>query len=257
MIAIKRPIAPRSFSQANSKVRKKQAALVADFASRPELRDGSVSAAFDGKIWASVKDILLAAQFGKCAFCESSFRHVSFGDVEHFRPKGGFQQNKDSPLVKPGYWWLAYDWDNYWASCQSCNQVFKKNLFPISPNGQRAREPDDSLAHEQALLLDPMTDPLDVHLEFREELLFSKNSSKRGEATIIVAGLNRPELVEFRLSIWRLLNALISARNRLREAGLTTVVEDSDIKATLSSRFQYSAMARDLVAREAPELLTH
>jgi hypothetical protein len=256
MIAIKRPKAPRSFTQANSKVRKKQAALIADFANRPDLRDGSVSATFDGSIWAGVKDVLLEAQFGKCAFCESSFSHISFGDVEHFRPKGGFQQETSSPLIKPGYWWLAYDWNNYWASCQTCNQVFKKNLFPIAPDGRRARAPNDKLSLEKHLMLDPMTDKISDHLEFREELLFAKNGSARGEATILVAGLNRAKLVEFRATIWRLLNALISARQRLLTAGLTTDAEDGDIRMTLGPQFQYSAMARDLIAREAPELLT-
>ena len=230
--------------------------MVLEFATRTELRDGSVSATFDGSVWSEVKSVLVAAQFGKCAFCESSFRHVSFGDVEHFRPKGGWQQDATTPLVKPGYWWLAYDWNNYWASCQACNQVFKKNYFPIDAGGTRARAPNHNLVAEKAMMLDPMVDQIHDHLEFREELIFPKNGSSKGTATIMVAGLNRAELAEFRLSIWQLLSTLIGARNRLVAAGLTTIVEDNLIKTALLPSFHYSAMARDLIAREAPDLLT-
>src|SRR5262249_14214146 len=37
-----------------------------------------------------VKQALLAAQNGKCAFCETKLSHQQFGDVEHFRPKRGY-----------------------------------------------------------------------------------------------------------------------------------------------------------------------
>ena len=39
----------------------------------------------------TVKQALLEAQHGKCAFCESKVAHISFGDVEHFRPKAGWR----------------------------------------------------------------------------------------------------------------------------------------------------------------------
>jgi hypothetical protein len=56
----------------------------------------------------SVKNALIKAQHGKCAFCESQVRHIAHGDVEHYRPKGGFRQNDPDPLEQPGYFWLAY-----------------------------------------------------------------------------------------------------------------------------------------------------
>ncbi|MBI1786101.1 MAG: hypothetical protein HYR60_00930, partial [Acidobacteria bacterium] len=43
---------------------------------------------------------------------------VAHGDVEHFRPKSV-------------YWWLAYCYDNHLYACQICNQVFKKDRFPV------------------------------------------------------------------------------------------------------------------------------
>src|SRR4051794_10982079 len=78
-----------------------------------------------------VKAALIAAQHGKCAFCESKVTHVSSGDVKHYRPKAGFRQREDMPLEKPGYYWLSYDGDNLYFACEICNRRFKKNLFPL------------------------------------------------------------------------------------------------------------------------------
>ena len=71
----------------------------------------------------SVKSALKNLQHGKCCFCEAKVSHVSHGDVEHFRPKAGYQIDENAPLVRPGYFWLAYDFSNLFFACQICNQV--------------------------------------------------------------------------------------------------------------------------------------
>ena len=88
---------------------------------------------FDSSIYGakSVKNKLKLAQNHKCGFCEAKLDHIAYGDVEHFRPKAGYRQKGNDPLQKPGYYWLAYEWDNLLFSCQICNQRYKKNLFPI------------------------------------------------------------------------------------------------------------------------------
>ncbi|MDO9415724.1 hypothetical protein [Pararhizobium sp.] len=70
---------------------------------------------FDSK-WSVVKEQLLKETFDKCAYCETATKVVAFGDVEHYRPKSV-------------YWWLAYVYDNYLASCAVCNQQFKSDRF--------------------------------------------------------------------------------------------------------------------------------
>lgn len=85
-----------------------------------------------------VKEALIGMQYGKCAYCEARVIHISYGDVEHFRPKAAFQQGETTPLEKPGYYWLAYDWLNLLLSCQICNQRHKRNLFPLKNSAQRA-----------------------------------------------------------------------------------------------------------------------
>jgi uncharacterized protein (TIGR02646 family) len=55
---------------------------------------------------------------GKCAYCESKYIHVGFGDIEHFRPRSKF------PL-------LAVKWTNLLLSCGRCNSSgVKGDKFP-------------------------------------------------------------------------------------------------------------------------------
>lgn len=74
---------------------------------------------FKSARWKQAKDNLLLESNNKCAYCEANFSTVAYGDVEHYRPKSI-------------YWWLAYSYVNYSASCQLCNQKYKKAKFPIA-----------------------------------------------------------------------------------------------------------------------------
>jgi hypothetical protein len=58
---------------------------------------------FNSRIYAAktVKTALQKAQHDKCAFCESKFSHIAYGDVEHFRPKAGYRQHPDDPSLSP------------------------------------------------------------------------------------------------------------------------------------------------------------
>lgn len=87
----------------------------------------------------AVKNALVKIQHKKCVFCEAKVTALSPGDVEHYRPKGGFVQHDGEPLTQPGYYWLAYDWSNLFFSCQVCNQTYKKKL--LSPGQPRRPRP--------------------------------------------------------------------------------------------------------------------
>ena len=61
----------------------------------------------------------LEALFGrKCAYCEISIARMDW-DIEHFRPKGRIAEREED---HPGYYWLAYTWENLFPSCTWCNQ---------------------------------------------------------------------------------------------------------------------------------------
>jgi uncharacterized protein (TIGR02646 family) len=215
---------------------------------------------FKASIYAdvAVKDALRQAQHRWCAFCESVFDHVGYGDVEHYRPKGGYKQRETDELKLPGYYWLAYDWDNLFYSCQLCNQRFKKNLFPLRDGRRRARSHRHSLDHEEALLLDPGISDPSSYISFRAEYAYPIGGCLEGETTIDVLGLNRDELVEVRRDRLATLKVLLLTISLLREklAVTPTPVLSGQLQE-LENRLQarrgpggdYSAMVRDHLAQ--------
>jgi uncharacterized protein (TIGR02646 family) len=211
--------------------------------------NGEQTFKFDSSIYGakSVKNALIKAQQGKCAFCESQVRHIAHGDVEHYRPKGGVRQNDADPLEQPGYFWLAYGWENLFFACQLCNQSFKKNLFPLADPTRRARSHLDDLAAEQPMLIHPADEEPSTLIGFREEMAFPIDDDPRARTTIEVLGLNREELAEFRLDHL--------APFRLLRQTLPLLPADSeearDIQALFEQavlpRAQYSSMMRALL----------
>jgi uncharacterized protein (TIGR02646 family) len=170
-------------------------------ANQQAFMNGERTFKFDSSIYGakSVKNALIKAQQGKCAFCESQVRHIAHGDVEHYRPKGGVRQNDADRLEQPGYFWLAYGWENLFFACQLCNQSFKKNRFPLADPTRRARSHLDDLAAEQPMLVHPADEEPSTLIGFREEMAFPIDDDPRARTTIEVVGLNREALAEQRL----------------------------------------------------------
>lgn len=194
----------------------------------------------------TVKEALIVAQHGKCCFCESKIRHIAYGDVEHFRPKSGYRQKPQDKLGRPGYYWLAYDWQNLLLSCQICNQRHKGNLFPLVVPSKRARSHTDDLSQEDPLFVDPSSNP-EKHISFRQEIPFAKNGSKKGRATIEALGLGRLLLNERRrerYELLKMLHALASLNPPSRESAQAKELLD---KAILDSA-EYASMVRAAVA---------
>jgi len=154
----------------------------------------------------TVKEKLIKEQHDKCCFCEGSFLENSYGDVEHFRPKGGYKQNINDPIGKPGYYWLAYDWENLMFSCQICNQQHKKNLFPLSPGTTRQTchtEPNELLGH--CLLVSPVTENPELHISFNDYVPIGITA--KGKKSITSYGLKRTRLNEARIKHLRIVAA--------------------------------------------------
>ncbi len=162
-----------------------------------EYRSGSMTFKFKDRIYAhdSVKNALLEAQHSKCCYCESKFRGQSPGDMEHFRPKGAVQQERSEKKEYPGYYWLAYSWENLLVSCSSCNSK-KSTLFPLSDPEARARSHRDDMGAERPLLVDPASEEPRQHIRFRGPEI--EPLTKRGRETIQVLRLDRSGLEEDR-----------------------------------------------------------
>lgn len=102
-----------------------------------------------------IRNWLLGLFHNKCWYSEAQ-EAVSAYHVDHFRPKG---QVTDVGRInpEPGYWWLAFNWENY-RICGQLINVKKNDVFPLI-NGHRAT-PDDpqSMKLEAPALLDLTTD---------------------------------------------------------------------------------------------------
>lgn len=173
---------------------------------------------FDSKIYghAEVKRALQDAQHHKCCFCESKISHISYGDVEHYRPKSGWVQDAEA-LNKPGYYWLSYDWDNLLLSCQICNQRHKKNYFPLRNNANRAISHSHDIVVEEPLFIHPTIDNPEDFITFREEVPVANNDSDRGAMTIERLGLNREDLNDQRRSTLQLIVQLYDLAKSIPE----------------------------------------
>jgi uncharacterized protein (TIGR02646 family) len=220
-----------------------------------EYRSGTRTFTFADSIYAAdeVKDALRKAQKSKCAFCESLFTHIEYGDIEHFRPKGGYKQHESEKNLKyPGYYWLAYEWSNLFYSCQLCNQRFKRNLFPLRDNRSRAKPHKRDVSKEKPLLIDPAQDP-SAYIGFRDEYAFAVKGCREGATTIDVLGLNREELAEYRrkrLQDLRILRELCAALREIlttspsptRRAQLQEY--ETELQERTKDEAEYAAMAR-------------
>lgn len=214
------------------------------------------SPAFDGtnfnfKVYSDseVKESLIKLFKGKCAYCESTFLHVYSGDVEHFRPKGEIEEA--TPGKKPGYYWLAADWDNLLLSCRNCNQKLshsiygtankktmgKMNQFPLSDITRYVRKHDhpNGIADEEPyrLLLNPCIDNPEEHLEYGEEGVIRPKRDAAGTQSIMakisidVYVLQRVPLVQSREKVLIEMQAQIQ---RVKEAtqNYSNIVGDPD-----------------------------
>lgn len=193
----------------------------------------------------TVKKQLLEDQSSLCAYCESLLLHVSSGEKDHFRPVVACCRGKNIRgasltyhKIKPGYYWLAYDWNNLIFSCEKCNHK-KSYYFPLQ-NNTTLSVSKNTLTNEQPLLLNPYVDDPALHLEFRQHIAFGKSAV--GKASIVYYDLNREALKEKRRDRWN-----DYMRERLAREGLKKDPQNSCLQQIVSlydsnPNLEYSGM---------------
>lgn len=228
----------------------------AGFDNDPGYRSGRKRFKFKRAIYANkkVKSVLLKAQHDKCAFCERRITPSSYGDVEHYRPKGAFRASTTGRKQTPAYYWLAYAWDNLLASCEICNQRFKGEAFPLLNESRRARSHHDDVSAEQPALINPATEDPSQFITFRGEIPCSIGGGRRGKETIRLLGLDRPKLNDDRMEKLEVLlylrkvvdmaeanpkNQVLQSLLREARSFLASAVQDTS---------EYAAMARAALA---------
>jgi len=119
--------------------------------------------------WNEFQPIMIK-EFGyKCWYSEARIGAGEF-EIDHFRPKNRSRQYDGEILKENGYWWLAYNWENYRLSGSLINKRRRDRLkdsscvegkgdyFPLYLNTEeRGKIAGDccSVACELPILLDP------------------------------------------------------------------------------------------------------
>lgn len=198
-----------------------------------------------------VKIALEESFHGKCAYCEGVYVAYHPVDIEHFRPKGGVIDR--GVLRKPGYYWLAAEWDNLLPSCIDCNRARKHetiqtgpelsgkaNLFPISNENSRARLPHQE-RNEKRLLLHPCRDRPSAHLAFQADGVVLATSTK-GRESIKVYGLNRLDLIRARRKRYsRVIAQMSQTTYALKKLKDSNAIEDkSALASCLHNLFKFT-----------------
>lgn len=87
-------------------------------------------------------------------------------DIDHYRPK-------------VPYWWLAYNYQNYYLTCSECNRYHKKEQFPIYNSSRAIYETRKNLNEEMPLLINPIEEnPLGHFCLYFQ--------TKRGQKTVLL-----------------------------------------------------------------------
>lgn len=124
-----------------------------------------------------VKESLIVMFHGKCAYCESSLSHISYGHIEHFYPVSLYPDQ-------------CFSWDNLLLGCEKCN-FNKLNRFPIN---------DDAY-----LLINPTSEDPSLFFKFEYDvdtgLANVLGVNERGITAERVLDLNRHDLIKHRSKV--------------------------------------------------------
>jgi len=217
-----------------------------------EYRAGRKTFKTDKRIYGnrSVKHVLMQLQHHKCCYCESKFRSFHDADIEHYRPKTAVKQSVGADKLYPGYYWLAYRWDNLLISCTDCNRRYKGMLFPLVDATVRARSHQDDIKMEQPLFVNPGSDNPRDHIHFHGPEPVPK--TEIGRVTIDSLGLRSPTLQEERLARLQELMFLHECIEQLRmntDSGSQAVVRRSKqlLAEAKLPESKFSAMAQDFL----------
>lgn len=162
------------------------------------------------RLWrdARIRDWLLGLFHNKCWYSEAQ-EAVSAYHVDHYRPKGRVT-DVGHVHPEPGYWWLAFRWQNY-RICGQLINVKKNDVFPLVSGHRAAPNDSASLRLEAPALLDPTSDDARlISFEMDEDGCRAVPSGGADEeerdrvlTTIEVIGLNRLDrLNSKRADVW-------------------------------------------------------
>ncbi len=191
------------------------------------------------RIWGLLKDTLKKMSYGKCWYSEAREIYSHY-HVDHFRPKK--KALDPSNFDRGGYWWLAFDWENY-RLMGSVGNSKKGDYFPVRRH--KANSHADPIRDEVHYLLDPCKKDDVKLLNFDEtgkaipaaNEMLANWSYLRAKETIDWYDLNYEDLKEERKRIWRTtVDEILDTQILIDEFEVTqSIVTEGDITAKYES----------------------
>jgi len=195
----------------------------------------------------------------KCAYCEYPTERCDW-NVEHYRPKGRVAERRDHP----GYYWLAYKWENLYPVCAHCNQRRKDkprwkdpvvgagggklDQFPLVDEAMRAMRPSQRIRREQTLLIDPCYDDPADYLSFDVTgQIMAVENNRYGLKTIEVCHLGSRRLRDARKKVIDNTIDLMKTIQKARAQRINRVAQDLENllkNSFLADTCNYAAAAR-------------
>lgn len=164
----------------------------------------------------TIKSALEEETYGKCAYCESKMKHISYADIEHILPK-----NKNA---RPD---LYVSWSNLTLACEQCNRSGKRTYY------------DPNLP-----LINPYVDAPEQHFIDMGPIIMPIAGDDRAYVTKEILKLNRGALVERRqeriMSVEKLLNCWVmekqpTMKSVLEEQLHNEYAADKEYSSTIKS----------------------
>jgi uncharacterized protein (TIGR02646 family) len=224
MIKITKAIEPPFFSAKT--IKREQQALLALASDISKWRQGKVKFKFPQLM--ELKTSLLAESNGKCVYCEQALHGPSFMELDHFRPING-AIGVDGERSDIHYFWLAYDWNNMFASCAECNRA-KGTKFPVASYRVPAVVYTEYDEVEHPLIINPSRLSPEHHISFREDgTVFARTTE--GQYSIDILKLNRSGLIE---------------RRRSHAQKFMHSLKSNDVSKFLDSNAEFAGLCREL-----------
>jgi len=215
-----------------------------------------------------IRNWLLEQFNNKCWYTEA-YDSVSPYPVDHYRPKGRVKDLNGN--TSEGYWWLAFDWNNY-RICGWLINSKKVDLFPVE--GVRVTSPNSPLDLEFPVLIDPITDQANLITYEKDEDAciavpvagINTTENDRVDKTINILGLNRlGKLNRKRADFWDKCLSHIEEykqykndENAKKYQALTLIYQTNvlkRLKGMIDYSAEFSSIAEACIRKNAPDSL--
>ena len=219
------------------------------------------------ELWRKLEPWLRGLSHGKCWYSEAK-DCAAYWHVDHFRPKNGVKDLDGNEF--PGYWWLAFKWQNYRLAGSAIN-VPKSTKFPIRTGTTRIVGPHQDENDESPYLLDPIREGDPGLLSFNEKGKaipgdpVGEWNRVRAEVSIEILNLNYDALARARQVCWeecdRRINKTLNLMSSIQsQASVTnqTELRDSirELRRMASKTSQFSAVVATCVRSQGVHWLT-